>query len=315
MAELRAVEVTIGSLDSLGVAEFRRDVALPADAAAETMRHYTIRGEVNIARSGFPESKRRPDGRAAPILLLKDGCRVRCTRNLYTRGAKFEDSVGPPDVANGATGTLCFGWSVEGAAVDDGSSGGQSPSRPPSVERVYVEWDHLQVEGSPAVRTLLERALYRRRAILQLGEEARVHMGRLVRFKKWVRLDYVREQLPLAVCYAKNVYHAQGCTITTPLDLNLTNTKHPAGVTDEHCPHSAVTPEGLVSTAGLLYTAMSRVDSLKRVRFITFYKPYNVRRDHSLGGLALDELDVFVHPLAAGFYGALEKCDMLALWI
>lgn len=285
-----------------------------ANIVMETQRRHLM-----LRFPQIPTFAMRPPRALADIVYVKMGCRVRCTRNVISYSENFENAF--LEVANGRTGTVAAFLQphlpplvdlptlrqaavatdkAEASDVEALSTDELLARFKLQVDTLYVLWDALD-DDSLAYFGAMQRAANRRNvnipdSSLSANERKRVQV--------------TRSQYPLEVCYAKTIHQSQGSTILDRVDMDLVQVTY----RERTCLANGSYEEQYVAPKGLLYTALSRVKSLKLVKFLKTLPSRLTRGDGRLRGCALAPQHVCAHEKALEYY-ARFKTPPLPRWV
>ena len=223
-------------------------------------------------------------------IAIKVGCRLMCTRNL------FAEDMSTIRVANGSTGTLLdVVWTPVSYRCARNAEDGAGTQ--PTISALVVRWDAFDDE--PAFVMTVERHRFRRRSTMtdrQIGLMYATAAHNKLRIDSNVddvyeaSVVYERLQFPVCVCYAKNIHQSQGSTITTRVDMDLVHVTYSVGHNRFEAPY------------GLVYTALSRIKSIRQLRFLAQLDQSATRNDRRLRNAHIMPSHVRAHPKALAYY-------------
>ena len=179
--------------------------------------------------------KRKPQysKKLRPVLRLKVGCRVRCTKNVYS-GQKGEREL---LVANGQLGELLGVVFKPVERVQD------NQTVIDIRQRLQIQWD--AVGSIPSVVTNL----------------ARVKMSKKQRVAEEKKVVAVISQFPVQLAYAITLHNAQGCSLD--YDIDVKHRHWDSG--GAYVALSRTTHAGLMHLTGPIYQGDARVsETVKR---------------------------------------------------
>lgn len=285
-----------------------------ANVVMETQRRHLVQRCPQV-----PTFAMRPPRALADLVYVKMGCRVRCTRNVISYSETFDNAC--LEVANGRTGTVAAFLqphlpplmdlpTLRQAAVATGKaetsevealSTDELVSRLKlQVDTLYVLWDALDSD-SLAYFCAMRRTTNRRNVNLPDSS---------LSANERKRVQVTRSQYPLEVCYAKTVHQSQGSTILDRVDMDLVQVTYRKRTYLANGSYE----EQYVAPKGLLYTALSRVKSLKLVKFLKTLPSRLTNGDGRLRGCVLAPQHVCAHEKALEYYARFQT-PPLPRWI
>lgn len=206
---------------------------------------------------------------------FKVGARVRCTKNISESGPAGKRVLVVP---NGAVGTITASEMTLG--TDN------------LVARVKVHWDKAS-RTRDAFTRMQEPVWYDRM-------QTKRYEHTFNNETRWLLLKAVRRQLPLEICYAKNVNSAQGSTVFVPTDVSLNKNRAPPD-RDENKNIIRNGPRGIDTFKrrhGLIYTALSRFPRADLMRHL----PTPSRKDGPIPDEIFKADDVYCDPVVDTWY-------------
>jgi len=285
-----------------------------ANVVMETQRRHLMQRCPQI-----PAFAMRPPRALADLVYVKMGCRVRCTRNVISYSESFDNAC--LEVANGRTGTVAAFLqphlpplvdlsTLRRAAVATGKAEASEVEALSTeelvsrlkleVDTLYVLWDALDSE-SLAYFCAMRRAVNRRN--VNLADSS-------LSANERKRVQVTRSQYPLEVCYAKTVHQSQGSTILDRVDMDLVQVTY----RERTYLSNGSYEEQYVAPKGLLYTALSRVKSLKLIKFLKTLPSRLTHGDGRLRGCVLAPQHVCAHEKALEYYARFQT-PPLPRWV